>query len=519
MSARFSQSGNIEYVGNPSDPDIIYYNASIVNNATDDARGLTEELDPPIRFNETRDTYIVRDASKYQFSIVRFVVNGANTNLPIFIPAIQSYTGQTNVNLTEYGLALTWNGVYNGTVYAIAPDITYVEYRPETINPFLAPLPRNTANPRFVGLWNNTTAYEVGDIVSALSTTEPPYFSALRSVPAGTPLTNKAYWGVFPDSIGQAQDLTSRYYYVFTYTHWVELVNETFVVANTALWDKYRGITGDVATYPTYAAWALAFPPPQMEYDVASGLFSILFPLTYQSSQPLNATAQNLFFNANMEGIFANFKNFYFNEEYISPSNPGANWNTPPATATPYEYGYTYAIRCSLSPSGYNIFFPLTISGASSTTPLLRITQDFCSTTSLWSPIENITFTSTLLPIQNEQVAPPNALGTRNTGISTATAASAFTPIITDVAIPLSAPEGAAAYRQMIYYTPTSEYRMADFQNSKQDIRNIDVQVFWKNRLDNNLYPLTMFNLSSVSIKLMFRKKSILSKSERSGGY
>jgi hypothetical protein len=116
-------------------------------------------------------------------------------------------------------------------------------------------------------------------------------------------------------------------------------------------------------------------------------------------------------------------------------------------------------------------------------------------------------------------VAPPNALGTRNTGISTATAASAFTPIITDVAIPLSAPEGAAAYRQMIYYTPTSEYRMADFQNSKQDIRNIDVQVFWKNRLDNNLYPLTMFNLSSVSIKLMFRKKSILSKSERSGGY
>jgi hypothetical protein len=137
------------------------------------------------------------------------------------------------------------------------------------------------------------------------------------------------------------------------------------------------------------------------------------------------------------------------------------------------------------------------------------MTQDFCSTTTFWSPIESITFTSTLLPLQNEQVAPPNALGSRNTGISAATSQSAFAPIITDVALPLAAPEGSAAYRQMIYYAPQAEYRMCDFQNSKQEIRNIDVQVFWKNRLDNNLYPITMFNLSSVSIKVMFRKKTL----------
>jgi hypothetical protein len=69
----------------------------------------------------------------------------------------------------------------------------------------------------------------------------------------------------------------------------------------------------------------------------------------------------------------------------------------------------------------------------------------------------------------------------------------------------------------MIYYAPSAEYRMADFQNSKADIRSIDVQVWWRNRLDNNLYPLSMFNLSSVSIKLMFRKKVNLAKSERNG--
>jgi hypothetical protein len=69
----------------------------------------------------------------------------------------------------------------------------------------------------------------------------------------------------------------------------------------------------------------------------------------------------------------------------------------------------------------------------------------------------------------------------------------------------------------MIYYAPSAEYRMADFQNSKQDIRNIDIQVFWKNRLDNQLYPVSMFNLSSVSFKLMFRKKTYLAKGENKG--
>jgi len=31
--------------------------------------------------------------------------------------------------------------------------------------------------------------------------------------------------------------------------------------------------------------------------------------------------------------------------------------------------------------------------------------------------------------------------------------------------------------------------------------------VWWKNRLDGKLYPVQMFNLSSVSIKIMFRKR------------
>jgi hypothetical protein len=82
----------------------------------------------------------------------------------------------------------------------------------------------------------------------------------------------------------------------------------------------------------------------------------------------------------------------------------------------------------------------------------------------------------------------------------------AFQPIITDIALPI---ENAHAYRQLIYYAPSAEYRLASFQRSRQTINQIDIQVYWKNRLDGQLYPVQMFNCSSVSVKIMFRRRGI----------
>jgi hypothetical protein len=167
--------------------------------------------------------------------------------------------------------------------------------------------------------------------------------------------------------------------------------------------------------------------------------------------------------------------------------------------------------------NGTNVLVPPTYS-APPVVPyagrLVVMTQDYVSTTTLWSPIESIVFTTSLLPVQNEQQAPPNREGSKNIGISTTTAQSQFQPIITDIAID-HRNGNASANRQQIYYLPTAEYRMADFQSSKTAIRSIDIKVFWKNRLDNQLYPMSMYNLSSVSIKLMFRRKNAAPKSER----
>jgi hypothetical protein len=133
------------------------------------------------------------------------------------------------------------------------------------------------------------------------------------------------------------------------------------------------------------------------------------------------------------------------------------------------------------------------------------VEQDYESTSSLWSPISSIVFTTTLLPIRNEYTGQPIAFGKGNIGTTGQSNQNAFTPIITDIAIDL-ANDGADAYRKMIYYAPVAEYRMASLTPSKQPINSIDIQVYWKNRLDGNLYPVTMFNLSSVSIKCLFRR-------------
>jgi hypothetical protein len=532
MSRQYSSSWDT--IGNSAEPDILYYNASIVNNTTDDVNGVNAYSDPPIRFNETRDTALIKDASKYQFSIVRFIVNGANKDLPLFIPAIQSSTGQTNVNLTEYAVGLTWNGKdpSASTNVSIIPPLTYLIYVPETQNPVLAPLPRPTSSPNFVGLWNGafTTAYAAGNIVSTLTSPLNPYdpfnyYVAIRNVPAlpsTIPLSDTTYWQRTSSELGRSQDLSTRYYWVYTYQHWVDIVNTALDEANRKVWYEYS-VTYGFGGYGTFAAWKVAFPSPKMIFNPASYTFSMYFPTCYLPVEqqntlitpptPPNVTPQMwCFFNVNMEGLFANFNNLYWN-------NPTANNGFPfpyPPTALPasaiFPIGYANQMVVQLIGLNDNLItFP-----SSGTTPnWVIITQDYASTSTLWSPIESIVFTSTLLPLQNEQTAPPNVLGTGNIGQSAATSQSAFSPIITDVALDLSSdPSG---YRKMIYYSPVAEYRMADFQNSKQDIRSIDIQVYWKNRLDNQLYPISMFNLSSVSIKVMFRKKEHLAKSEQMG--
>jgi len=478
----------VETVGKDTDPDIVYYNADIVADAkSPTSLGLGK--DPAIRFQETRSTPLINDISKYVFSIIRFTMDGAGKDLPIFIPSVNDT--QADINLTDYAITLVYRVYYKNPSSGANEDHTFttqrfVMYKSETIN---APLP------------------------------QPPNT-------------------VLPDGTAVGQDLRGRYYWVYTYDHWTNLVNKTISDAmndsvatapiNGGLsirtqWANYwLTVGGTAGNQPVLQGSA-----PFLEYNQDSGLFSIYgnsycfgdnLSGTPVSTPPLatdftawswnggvpvyadNTTPSTnqgteigeLYFNTNMFGLFTNFNNLYYGDELPS--------------------GLVNKIL--FQPSGTNLVtiqqigvWSPTIGNrpaiATNLSPFVKITQNYNSTSTLWSPISAIVFSSTMIPIFPEQTGTPLSYGEGNTN-APQESTSAFAPIITDIALPM---DRADDYRGFLSYTPTGEYRLSSFTGSRTELRNIDIQVFFKNRINNQLYPITMFNLTSVSIKMMFRKK------------
>jgi hypothetical protein len=116
-------------------------------------------------------------------------------------------------------------------------------------------------------------------------------------------------------------------------------------------------------------------------------------------------------------------------------------------------------------------------------TSYYKMAQNYQNTSTLWSPISSIVFTSTQLPVANEAVSAPVKYGASN---DTASGTSSnFSPIIGDVGLDI---KNASDYCNLIYYEPKGEFRMASLMGgSNSSINNIDIQVYWKNRLDNKL--------------------------------
>jgi hypothetical protein len=503
-----------------ADSENIYYNATIINNQQRDNENVTY---PIVSFNESRDAPIIRDASLYNFSIVRFSMNGPNKTLPLFIPLIQTngflYPNQSDPNRTIYYVSVpyqrTWNvtntlGAAQQITFTVAPESVPVIYRPEITNIQIAPVPT----------------------APALGFTK--------------------------------QDLSTLYYYVYTYKHFVTLVNEALrsamelTYSNFALqWAANVNIDQAVSPFPyaNFNAFLLDHDLPYMVYEEETLLFSIygdtrafnvagqlngttdtvtgyptgtnapfptvVYPPYVAPDVGLPATDPYLrvFFNSNLQGLFSNFKNTFFNavsgSKLLFPLSGTTQVTIPTEVVTFTGTAYTYEILFQNQNYenilNHNPTFNLPTSifpalPARNQTTYWFSQQDYNSTNSLWSPCSAIVFTSILLPIKKEFVGKPLLLGDKNIGGSS-NSGSAFEPIITDFVIDQQI-ENAEGWRDFTLYEPTAEYRMASLTASHDEIRNIDIQVFWKYRLTGELIPLRMFNCSDVNIKMLFRKIS-----------
>ena len=505
---------------------MIYYNASITSTQ---ARDNGRVINPPfVKFNETRDAPIVRNASQYYFSIIRFAMNGPNKNLPLFIPIIQtnnpSANPQTDPNKTIYYVSVPYQrrwaytdstGAIQERNFTITGPSQPVIYIPETVDTTVAPVPL---------------------------------------VP-GTGIVK--------------QDLSTRYYWVYTYKHWVDTINKALREAMYRTWFffalEWASAAANVDTavspfpYQTFEDFILDHDAPFIKYDEISKLFEIygdtrafnvcgnLTTTAYSNTNPtpgvqppipafvppalpvapsvavaMSPPYLRLFFNSNLYGLFTNFNNIYYN----ATASTGLAWPLTPAPSSfstvgyegPYDYtneilflnqNFTNILNNnpllqnlqSVPPPAYNPFFLIPTDKQN----LYWISkQDYNSTNSLWSPVSAIVFTSTLLPVKNEYTSKPLVLGENNVS-NTANTPNAFEPIVSDFVVDQQT-EKAEGWRDFTLYEPTAEYKMCSMTASHEEIRNIDIQVFWKYRLTGELIPLTMFNCSDVTMKILFRK-------------
>jgi len=422
-----TRQANIQRFGDARNPDLVYYNADVV-----DGKEIDEGIgsNPLAYYNETRDTPLIKDCSKYYFSIVRFQMNGSGITIPLFIPVIEPEQSDPNKTIYQIGMSL------------------YVEYD-------------------IAGTIQTNTFYASAPITFRSQSTTAP----------------------IPQSpVGKPQDFSTDYYYVQDYDHFVDLVNETY----QTIWDDLN--TQFKAWYALQpgagVAPDLATAVPKMEYNPDSGRFELYTDQVGWGGRDRTSagtpTDENwgMYFNSNMFGLFDSFPHEYEGGDLASKNESGQT-----------GFAYEIIIRSKL---GRNLY-----EDPGTSIKYWVTDQNWVSTGSLWSPVASIVFVSTLLPVQNEATGQPISYGVGNT-VSSFSSQSAFQPIVTDISLPL---DRADQYKGMVTYIPSAEYRLATMTNSPAEIRNVDIQVFWKNRLDGNLVPLRLYNKASISVKVLFRRR------------
>jgi hypothetical protein len=132
-----------------------------------------------------------------------------------------------------------------------------------------------------------------------------------------------------------------------------------------------------------------------------------------------------------------------------------------------------------------------------------RVSQEYSFFGSGFSPVDAIVLTTTNIPVQKEyntkilQSNETNNLG-NNTNKGT------FLNILYTLNFPVKNPND---WKTVINLSQIPEHKKNYMMTLNTELKVIDVQFWWKNRLTNELIPLTMPNNSSILFKLRFRKE------------
>jgi hypothetical protein len=257
------------------------------------------------------------------------------------------------------------------------------------------------------------------------------------------------------------QDLSSEYYYIYSYQQWAKMLNTTLVSCFNNLNAQVIGAGGVLPTTN----------PPFFEFDPQALLFILdADEAGYSSSL---ASPISLFCNPQLQTLLSSFQFTKFGDFGI-------------------PLGKNYQFQIYNINDTNQLILP--------TYTALQMYQEG-STCGLLNPVQSVVFATSLLPVVPENISVPRVWGSDSRLFNVGNNAN-IQPILTDFQVPFSP---SNTYKPTIEYQPSGEYRLIDMY-SNTPLSSLELSVYWKDNF-GTLHPLLLGAGCSANLKIMFRRK------------
>jgi hypothetical protein len=260
------------------------------------------------------------------------------------------------------------------------------------------------------------------------------------------------------------QDVSTTYYYIYSYQQWIKMINTALASCITALnASVVAAANGDVLP-STNAPFMIMDPnsfTTNMNADISGFNESLARPI-------------ELYFNTALWSLYNNYQwTGYGNSSSLNGRNYKMNiYNNNGQNSMTISALYTVLVMFQEQP-----------------------------TVSLLNPVSSIVFTTGQLPVVPSLSSTPILFNSSTSNTSGGNNAN-ISPIISDFEVPFSALD---TYKPNISYSASAEYRLIDLYGNSP-LNAIQITVSWKDFF-GNIRPLYLLADCVANLKIMFRRK------------
>jgi hypothetical protein len=310
-----------------------------------------------------------------------------------------------------------------------------------------------------------------------------------------------------------SQDITTGYYNCYTPQWWLNCVNNALAKSWQIVPQSLRNMANTPRFVPT-ASGGIELLTPIITDTRGRKIGFACNPnqVTGDGSKPiyLNGTGNTisvrfaLFMNEPLYNLFSSFNGVYYGSNFVSI-------NTALLNASPFVGDGIDDEKAFYFPDTFNYYIqPINYNGLNveyvSPTLSYVVTRSEYSPIPMWSPIQSIRFSSSLLPNINSYTCLP--IPFNKYGVSTQTQQSVggnnsqMSNAITDIQVALTT---GFEYKPTVSYVPKGEYRLIDLLG-ECPIQSVDFIVSWVDKYGAEI-PFRLGSQCSANLKLLFRSK------------